>query len=409
MRRRPAVRFIQAAVLLDILGIGLILPVLPTLIGTLTTSRDAQTYWYSGFVVAYGLMQFLCAPLLGAVSDRFGRRPVLLISIAGLALMFLVPALSASLWVILASRFIGGATAASLAVANAYIADISPPEERAQSFGKVGAMFGIGFIVGPAAGGTLGAIDVHLPFFVAAALSAANFAYGWFVLPESLPRARRCAVVDRRKANPLASLIGLAQLRGVGLLVAVLALINLAQFILHSTWVLYTEFRHGWGPAESGWSLFVVGVVAAVVQGVLLGRLLHAFGETRLVLAGMTSAALAYAAYALVPYGWLLYVAIACNFLGFTTLPALQAIVSRAVPAHEQGHAMGAIASLASLMMVAAPFIGGPLLAFVSHLPRGDWRLGTPYLFSVALQLLALALAASHFARHRRLVHGTVA
>jgi DHA1 family tetracycline resistance protein-like MFS transporter len=398
--RAPAIAFVQATILLDLLGIGLILPVLPTLIGTLTPGRDAQTYWYSALVFAYGAMQFLCAPLLGALSDRVGRRPVLLIGIAGLGLMFLVPPLVDSIWLIFISRMIGGATAANLAVANAYLADITPPSQRAQSFGKLGAVFGIGFIIGPAMGGVLGNIDIRLPFFVAAALSLANFVYGFFVLPESLPPERRASHIPLARANPLASLVGLAQLKGVGLLVVVLALVNLAMFILHATWVLYTEFRHGWNPSQIGWSLFVVGVVSVVVQGVLLNRLLGSLGERRLALAGIVSGMVAYFAYAAAPHGWMLYVIIAANFMSFAVLPTLQAIVSRAAPAHAQGHAMGALSSLASLMMVIAPFLGGPLLAIVSHAPPGDWRLGAPYFLSSALMVAALAMTAWYFARH---------
>ncbi|HEU0200979.1 MAG TPA: TCR/Tet family MFS transporter [Burkholderiaceae bacterium] len=396
--RTPGVLFVQATILLDLMGIGLILPVLPTLIGTLTDGRDAQTYWFSTLVFVYGAMQFACAPLLGALSDRYGRRPILLIGIAGLGLMFLVPAIVDSLWLILLSRAIGGATAANLAVANAYVADVTPPALRAQAFGKLGAVFGIGFIIGPALGGMLGTIDLHLPFFVAAALSLTNFAYGWFVLPESLPRERRSHLLPH-KANPFRSLIGLAQLKGVGALVVVAALVNLAMFMLHATWVLFTEFRHGWNPSQVGWSLFVVGVVSLLVQGVWLGRLLQRFGERRLILFGIASGMVAYFLYASLPFGWMLYLIISANFLAYAVQPALNATVSRAARPEEQGHAMGALGALASLMLVIAPFIGGPLLAAASHGPP-SWRLGAPYFLSSALMALALGLALWHFARH---------
>jgi len=243
--RRPAIPFVLITVLIDMIGVGLMLP---------TVSREAQTYWYGALAASYGLMLFLCAPGLGALSDRYGRRPILLIGIAGLGTLFLVAALATSLWMLFAARMLAGATGATLAVANAYLADITPPEDRAKQFGRIGAMFGVGFIIGPAAGGVLGAIDVRLPFYAAACLSLANFAYGWFVLPESLPRERRQPFALAR-ANPIGSLTALARLRGVGPLVVVYGLINLAQFILHTNWVLYTNFRFDWGPRESGLSL----------------------------------------------------------------------------------------------------------------------------------------------------------
>ena len=266
MSRRPAIPFILVTLLIDVMGIGLLLPVLPALVGEFTASRDAQTYWYGAMIVTFGLTQFVCSPLLGAISDRFGRRPVLLGSIAGLGTMFLLSALATSLTGLLLARVLGGALAANFAVANAYVADLTAPESRARSFGLVGAAFGVGYIVGPMVGGLLGSIDIRLPFYAAATLSGLNFLYGLLLVPESLPPERR-KPIQWRRANPVASLYGLARLRAVGALVAVIALANLAQFILYSTWVLFTNFRFGWGPRETGLSLFVVGVMAAAGAG----------------------------------------------------------------------------------------------------------------------------------------------
>jgi MFS transporter, DHA1 family, tetracycline resistance protein len=398
--RQPAIAFILVTVFIDVMGIGLLLPVIPVLVGEFTTSRDAQTYWFGALMVTFGLAQFLCAPLLGALSDRFGRRPVLLISITGLGTMFYLSAIVTSLPALLATRVLGGALAANFSVANAYVADITSPEKRAKSFGMIGAAFGIGFIFGPAIGGTLGSIDIRLPFYVAAALSLVNAAYGLFVLPESLPRNRR-KPIPWGKANPFSSLAGLARLKSVGMLVAVIGLVTLAQFILHGTWVLYTNFRFGWGPRETGLSLFVVGLASAVMQGVLLGWLLKKIGERRVVLAGMASGLIAYALYGLATQGWMMYAIIASNVLAFAVGPALNAIVSKAADPREQGLAMGSLSSLGSLMAVVAPMIGAPLLAEVSHLPAGDWRIGAPFFLSAALQVAALALAVRHFRRHR--------
>lgn len=401
MKKPPAIAFILVTVLVDVMGIGLLLPVIPSLVGEFTASRDAQTYWYGALMVTFGAAQFLCAPLLGAVSDRYGRRPVLLASIAGLGTMFYLSAVVESLAALVATRVLGGALAANFSVANAYVADITTSEERAKGFGKIGAAFGIGFIVGPALGGSLGAIDIRLPFYVAAALSLANWLYGLFVLPESLPKDRR-RPIDWRKANPFVSLAGLARLKSVGVMVAVIGLFNLAQFVLHGIWVLYTTFRFDWGPLEAGMSLFIVGLNAAVVQGALLGLLMARLGERRVVIAGLTSGLLAYVGYGLATQGWMMYAIIVANLLAFAVGPALNAIVSKAADPREQGLAMGSLASLGSLTAVVAPLLGAPLLAEVSHLPAGDWRIGAPFFLSAALQAIAFALAAWHFARARR-------
>jgi len=400
MKRSPAITFILVTVLLDVMGIGLLIPVLPSIVGQFTESRDAQTYWYGALIATFGIAQFVCAPLLGALSDHYGRRPVLLTAISGLGLMFFLTPLVTSLAQLLATRAFGGALAANFSVANAYVADVSSHENRAKSFGKIGAAFGIGFILGPMLGGLLGHIDIRLPFFVAAGLSFLNLLYGWFVLPESLPRERRKRI-DFARANPLSSLYGLAKLKNVGVLVIVFALTNLAQFILHAIWVLYSTFRFSWGPRESGLSLFVVGLMAAIVQGGLLGWLLRLLGERRVVVAGLASGTLAFIAYGLATRGWMMYAIIAANMLAFSVGAALNSIVSKAAGPREQGLAMGSLSSLASLMGVCAPLLGTPLLAEVSHLPAQDWRIGAPFFLAAMLNFLALALATWHFARHR--------
>ena len=401
MQRTPAIKFILITVLIDVMGIGLILPVVPALVGEFTGNRESQAYWYGALTLAFGTMQFLCAPLLGALSDRYGRRPVLLVSIAALGLMYLLSALVSSLWALLATRILGGMFAANFSVASAYVADLSTPADRAKSFGLIGAAFGIGFIVGPMVGGLLGAVDIRLPFYVAAAIATLNFLYGLLVLPESLPPAKRRGI-DWSRANPLGALIGLARLRNVGVLVMVIALATLAQFILHGVWVLYGTFRYGWGPKEAGISLFVVGVMTALVQGGLLGRLLTWFGERRCIVMGLASATLAYAAYGLAPAGWMIYAIIVVNVMAYAVGPALNATISKAADPSEQGIAMGSLTSLGSAMAVIAPLLGVPLLAEVSHLPPTDLRVGAPFYLSALLTFAALALAAWHFARGPR-------
>jgi DHA1 family tetracycline resistance protein-like MFS transporter len=395
-------RFIMLVVLLDMMSIGLIVPVLPALVGRYTDGIDAQAAAYSLVTFSFALASFVSAPLLGALSDRYGRRPVLLLGFCGLAINFFWTAAATSLWMLVASRVVGGAMAANAAVANAYVADITPPEQRARRFGLLGAMFGLGFILGPALGGILGAIDLRLPFVVAGVLTLANLVYGYLVLPESLPEERR-QPVQLARANPCGALKALARLEGVGLLVAVLCAGFLAQFILYTTWVLYNTFRFGWGPAENGWSLFAVGVVSAVTQGFLLGKLLKRFTPQRLALLGMASSTLAFALWGLATEGWMVYAVIAVNVLGGAVAASLQSVISSAAGPDEQGRTMGAVSSLSSLMAVIGPLIGPPLLAVVSHLPRTDWRVGAPLFVCAALQGLALVLAWWHFRSRSRL------
>jgi DHA1 family tetracycline resistance protein-like MFS transporter len=388
--------FIFVVVFIDVLGIGIALPVLPMLVGEFTASRELQSYWYGALVVVYGVMQFFCAPLLGALSDRFGRRPVLLWSLLGLGAHFLLLALSPSLALMLVARVVGGMAGASFTVANAYASDVTPPERRATSFGLVGAAFGLGFIFGPMIGGLLGGLDLRLPFFAAAGLSLLNAAYGYFVVPESLPRERRTAF-SLVRANPFTALVALARHREIGSLVVVFALVVLAQLMLQTTWVLYTHFRFDWGPRENGFALFCVGLVATVVQGALLGKLLRRFGEVRVALTGLAVGTVAYILYGLAQHGWMMYAIIVGNFISFAAGPALQGIVSNAVGPGEQGVTMGALNSINSIMFVIAPSIGTPLLAQVSHLPPTDWRVGATFFVSAALQAIALLLARRHF------------
>jgi len=392
--------FILVVVFIDVLGIGIALPVIPMLVGLYTPSRELQAYWYGLLVVAYGVMQFFCAPLLGALSDRFGRRPILLWSLLGLGIHFLLLGLAPSLALMLLARIIGGTAGASFSVASAYASDVTPPERRAKSFGMIGAAFGLGFIVGPMIGGLLGSVDLHLPFFAAGALSLINAVYGYLVVPESLPRGRRAPFALAR-ANPFAALLALARHREIGRLVAVFALIVLAQLILQTSWVLYTHFRFGWGPRENGFALFCVGLVAAIVQGGLLSALLRRFGDVRLVLMGLTTGTCAYLLYGLAQHGWMMYAIIIGNFVSFAAGPALQGMVSNAVDPTEQGVTMGALNSINSIMFVVAPLIGAPLLALVSEMPPSDWRIGATFYVSAALQLVALLMAQRHFAARR--------
>ena len=389
------VRFVLITVFLDILGIGLIIPVLPRLVGSFTQQADMQAYWYGAIVAMYGVMQFFCAPIIGALSDRYGRRPVLLTCVFGLGMNFLMLTQATSIFWLLVVRAFGGVTAGNLSVASAYIADVSSPENRSKALGKIGAMFGLGFICGPVLGGILGEMHIHYPFYLAAAVSLMNVAYGYFSLPESLPLSHR-KVFSLSSANPFAGLSGLAHLNSVGPLVWVYALSMFAQFTLQTTWVLSTELRFGWSPLQNGLSLFLVGISSVLMQGVFLGAYIKRIGDARAVLTGLCSSCIALTLYGFASQGWMMYALILCNVLAYAAGPAMQAIFSRAVDVRSQGVAMGSLSALTSIMSVAATLAGTSILARVSHQPAGSIWLGAPFFMAASVQMLALILAARH-------------
>jgi DHA1 family tetracycline resistance protein-like MFS transporter len=266
----------------------------------------------------------------------------------------------------------------------------------------LGAMFGMGFVIGPVMGGLLGAISVHLPFFVAGTLSVLNWLYGFFVLPESLPADRR-RPLDWRRANPVSSLLRLSRLEAIGPLVAVIALASLAQFVLHASWVLYTTFKFGWGPAQNGWSLFTVGLMSVFVQGFLLKYLLRWVAPQRLAVMGLLASTLTYLGFGLASEGWMLIVVIVVGtILGGGAAAVIQSQVSNAADPRTQGQTLGSVAALNSMMAVLAPVIGAGLLGLVSHLPRGHWLMGLPFYVCAALQLLGATIAFRHFRRSRQ-------
>jgi MFS transporter, DHA1 family, tetracycline resistance protein len=392
--------FILITVLIDMIAIGLMIPVLPALVGSFSASQTDQAYWYGVVAFAFGFANFLTSPLIGAMSDQYGRRPLLLIGFLGLAISFFGTAFSNAMWVLVVVRIVSGGMQSNAAVANAYVADITPPQDRAKRFGLIGAMTGLGFILGPVMGGILGAINLHLPFFIAGALALLNFLYGYFVLPESLAPEQR-KKFTWSAANPVVSIKALSQLKGVGPLVGVVAFSGLAQFVLYTSWVLYTTFKFGWGPSENGWSLAVVGIVGVLVQGVFLGKLLKTFGPQKLVMIGLVSSALAYLSWGLASQGWMMFAIIALNVFGNTIQASVQSMISSAADNKTQGQTLAAVSSLSSLMAVVAPMLAAPLLAAVSDLPKGDWRIGAPFYFCAALQIASLIMATLHFRRHR--------
>ena len=399
--------FILVCVFIDMLGIGLVVPVLPILVGDFVAGRDAQALWYGILAAVFGLLQFIFMPMLGAVSDRIGRRPVLMYSMAGMCLNFLATGWAPNLACLFIGRVIGGISSASMSVASAYASDISTPDNRAKSFGKVGAAFGLGFICGPMLGGLLGSINLHLPFFVAAGLSAANLLYGYLYVPESLPLAQR-APFKLNKVNPFAALLKLARRGEIRGLVIAFAIMTFAQMMLQTTWVLYTHFRFNWSPRENGIALFCVGLCAAVVQAALLGPLIKRFGEVRLSLLGMGSGAITFLLYGLATEGWMMYVFILCNLLAFAAGPALQGIISKSAPAHEQGELMGSLQSISSMGIVVMPLVGSLILGEVSHLPVNDWRIGSSFFVCAAMQAAAIVVAWRYFRERRLLAQAAV-
>ena len=396
-------RFVLMTVFLDILGIGLIIPVLPTLVARFAPQPDMQAYWYGAIIASYAIMQFFCAPLLGALSDRFGRRPVLLLCVLGLGVNFFLMTQATSLICLLVIRAMGGMTAGNIAVANAYIADVSAPDQRGKAMGKIGAMFGMGFICGPMLGGILGEQHYQYPFYLAALVSLVNFGYGLYALPESLEINNRRAFSFAR-ANPFTNLKGLTHVTSIGALVWVMGFSLFAQFTMQTTWVLSTELRFGWTPLQNGISLFMVGVCSVVMQGFLLGGVIKKLGEAKTALLGLSSSCLVLIMYGLAQQGWIIYMLIPCNIIGYAATPAIQAIFSKSVDARSQGAVMGSLASLGSVMSVFATLIGTSLFAQVGHLPRGDVLLGAPFFLAAFAQGMALLIACKHFLNAKKAI-----
>lgn len=354
--RRAARVFIFVTVLIDVLSFGLIIPVLPHLVEQFAGGDTAHAaYWVGAFGTVFAAIQFVCSPIQGALSDRFGRRPVILLSCLGLGLDFVFMALAPSLAWLFVGRIISAMTSASFSTANAYIADVTPPEQRAKSFGMIGAAFGLGFIVGPLIGGQLGAIDLRLPFWFAAGLAVLNFLYGLFVLPESLPKARRSARFDWSHANPVGSLLLLKRYPQVFGLAAVVFLANLAHYVYPSVFVLFADYRYGWGPGEVSYVLALVGVFSVIVNAALVGRVVKALGERRTLLFGLGCGVVGFFIYALADRGWMFYVGLPISALWALAAPATQALITRQVGADVQGRIQGALMSLVSLAGIAGP------------------------------------------------------
>lgn len=402
--RRAAVGFILVSVWLDVLSLGVIIPVFAPLIQTQFTGGDAAAAagWIGIFSTVWALAQFFGSPLLGALSDRFGRRPVLLISLFGLAFDYLIMAFAPTLWWLFVARVVSGFTAAGMAVANAYIADVTPPEKRAQTFGWIGAAWGVGFIVGPAIGGFLGDFGLRIPFLAAAGLTFVAALYGAFVLPESLKPENRAAIVWS-KANPVSSLGFLAAHRELLPLSLVNLLAQTAHYVLPTIYVLYASNRYDWTLSQTGAALALTGVCNIVVQGLLVKRVVGLIGEWGAVLAGLILGGLGFALFGIAPQGW--------GFLAATPVfsliglfgPGFQGLITRRVAPSAQGRLQGANASLAGLAGVVAPTLFGFTYAwFVA--PGHPYVPGSAFLLAAGLHAIAALIAITVMARAPRTI-----
>jgi DHA1 family tetracycline resistance protein-like MFS transporter len=390
---RAAFAFIFVTVALDMLALGIMVPVLPKLVIRLEGGDMVRAASMTGvFGLTWNAMQFLFSPLVGAASDRFGRRPIVLLSNLGLGLDYLLMALAPNLGWLFVGRVISGITAASFSTATAYVADVSPPEKRAAHLGLIGAAFGLGFIVGPAMGGFLGHISLRLPFWVAASLSLANAAYGFFVLPESLPPERRASIVWA-KANPLGSVALLRSERVLLGLAAVTFLDYVAHESLPSCFVIYTDYRYGWNERDIGLVLAAVGVSTTIVQAALVGPATKRLGERGALVVGTAFGAIAFALYGFASRGALFLAAIPFGALWGIAAPAMQALMTRRVDPTQQGRLQGAISSLRGIGGMIGPLMFTQALAAAMGNGPLAAAPGAPYLLAAALLVFCTATA----------------
>ena len=391
--RRAALTFIFVTILLDIVAMGMLIPVLPKMVESMLHGDTARAASVLGlFSTIWALMQFVFSPVLGALSDRFGRRPVILLSNFGLGLDYILMALAPTLGWLFVGRIISGITAASISTASAYIADVTPPEKRAASFGLIGAAFGVGFVLGPALGGVLGGVDPRLPFWVSAALSLANAMYGLFVLPESLPAERR-KPFQWRRANPVGALKLLRSNPEVFKLAEVQFLYSLAHVALPSVFVLYASYRFGWNELTVGLTMAGVGLCSGIVQGALVGRIVKRLGERRTLMLGLAFGALGFVIYGLAPTGAWFWTGLPVMALWGLTGPSSQALMSFRISPSEQGQLQGALSSIMGIAGMIGPVLFTQTFAYFIG-PSLGWNLpGAPFLLAALLLVVAIGLA----------------
>jgi DHA1 family tetracycline resistance protein-like MFS transporter len=388
MNARRALAFIFCTVTLDVLALGIMIPVLPTIVlGFMEGDTAGAAEVFGVFATVWGLMQFLCSPLLGALSDRYGRRPIILISCLGLGLDYIFMAVAPSLTLLFIGRIISGITAATISTAFAYIADVTAEDGRAKAFGVVGMAFGLGFVLGPAIGGLLGGLDPRLPFWISAAACLINAAFGWFVLPESLPPERRMAFAWAR-ANPLGALRLLGSHRQLLGMAVVDFIVNVAHQVLPSVFVLYAAFRYGWDETAVGLTLAFVGICSALVQGLVVGPATAWLGSRGALIAGMLCGCFGMVIYGLAPSGPWFLLGVPVMALWGLVGPTVMDMMSRKVSPSEQGQLQGANSSSRSVAGLLGPAIFTATFAWLLH-----WLPGAPFLLSALLLVAAAAVA----------------
>jgi DHA1 family tetracycline resistance protein-like MFS transporter len=392
--RKAAIGFIFITLLIDVTGLGLIIPVVPKLIEDLLhTTNISKVALFGGLLTfSYAIMQFLFAPVLGNLSDKYGRRPVLLFSLLGFGLDYVLLAFAPSIGWLFVGRIIAGITGASMTTASAYIADISTPETRAQNFGMIGAAFGLGFIVGPMIGGLLGEMGPRIPFLVAAGLALLNAAYGYFVLPESLDTSNRRSF-DWKRANPISSLKNLSRFPAVAGLIISFFLIYVASHAVQSNWSYFNIEKFKWSPKMIGISLAVVGVLVSLVQGVLVRFVNPKIGNEKSVYVGLGLYTIGLVLFGLASQSWMMFVFLIPYCLGGISGPGLQAIISGSVPANEQGELQGSLTSIISITSIVGPLVMSNLFAFFTGPIAPFYFPGAPFMLAAVLMLLSCFFA----------------
>ncbi|MCP1384256.1 TCR/Tet family MFS transporter [Runella salmonicolor] len=391
-KRNSALIFIFITLLIDITGIGIIVPVIPRLIQELTSEGLSDAALYGGWLMfVYSVAQFIFSPILGGLSDQYGRRPILLGSLFGFGLDYIFSAFASSIGWLFLARVIAGIFGASFSTAGAYIADVSPPEKRAQNFGLIGAAFGLGFILGPMIGGLLGQYGPRVPFFVSAGLSLLNCIYGYFVLPESLDEKNR-RPFDWKRANPVGALRHLQKYPVIFGLVIPLVLTYIAGYATQSTWTYFTMEKFGWDEKWVGYSLAFVGLMAAIVQGGLTRTVIPRLGNTKSIYWGLSLYALSFLLYAFADKGWMMFAITVMSALGGIATPALQAIMSNEVPPNEQGELRGALTGLMSLTAIFGPIMMTSLFAYFTSSSAPFQFAGAPFMMGAVLTVFSLVL-----------------
>ncbi len=391
-KRRAALSFVFVTVLLDMLAFGIIIPVLPRLITNFLHGDIGRSTKYLGlFVTVWAMMQFFFAPVIGVLSDRYGRRPIILLSNFGLGLDYIIMALAPTIAWLFVGRLLSGVTSSSGPTANAYISDVTTPETRSRAYGIFGAAFGLGFILGPAVGGWLGHIDLRLPFWTAAGFSLLNAVYGFFILPESLPPERRPLKMMWGKANPLGALKLLRSHHELFGLASVSFLNYLAHEVYLTVFVLYATLRYNWNERDVGNSLAVVGITTMIVSAGMVGTLVKRFGERATLFLGLFLGALGFALFGASTTGWLFVAVIPVNALWGLAAPPLQTLMTRRVSVSEQGELQGAVASLRGIAMIVGPGVFAAVFAY--YIAPSRFIPGAPWFLSAILLLAALGLA----------------